>query len=405
MISSDIIAHLCNEVDSSRAELRKLLYSEYMLLVKDMASKYHFDTGLWESIMLTDFAKSQARTATKYGYHRPQLLSINDENSHIHISNLRHPIIERLIDMPYVTNDVGIGQTNENNWAQGILLFGINDTGKSSLIKAVALNVIMAQAGCYTAGQVVLRPYKRLITRLSGHDNIFSGESSGIIELTELRTILRNSDKNTLVLGDELCRGTEIPSSTGFTVAAIEHLIKVRASFLFATHMHHVVNIPAIKGIASNILRIAHLKVHYDEKSGLLLHNRKLAEGAGDTLYGLEVAKSLHFKSDFLDRVGEIRRYIIGQSDNILTTKTSRYNKEVYMEKCSRCSSTENLHTHHILPQKDANTQGLIEHVHKDIKGNLVVLCDKCHAKVHKDDMNMDKKESVGGAIIFSIEE
>ena len=67
LISSDIIAHLCTDVDNSRAELRKLLYSEYVLLVKDMSGKYQFDTGLWESIMLTDFAKSQARTATKYG--------------------------------------------------------------------------------------------------------------------------------------------------------------------------------------------------------------------------------------------------------------------------------------------------------------------------------------------------
>ncbi|MFN9955062.1 MAG: MutS-related protein, partial [bacterium] len=122
--------------------------------------------------------------------------------------NLRHPIIERLItNVEYIGNDISLNQN-------GILLYGINASGKSSLMKALGLAIIMVQSGMYVpATSFEFSPYHHIFTRICGNDDIYRGMSSFVVEMSELRNILQRADERSLVIGDEICCGTEAISA------------------------------------------------------------------------------------------------------------------------------------------------------------------------------------------------
>lgn len=271
----------------------------------------------------------------------------------------------------------------------------------SSLAKALGISVIMAQSGMYVAGRMTYKPFTKIITRLSGHDDLLKGQSSFIVEMSELRTILRNADADTLILGDELCRGTESIAGTSLMVATLETLIQRKCTFIFSTHMHHLPEMEIIKKMQeSRSILIAHLSATYDEKLGFLVYNRKLQEGSGSSSYGIDVCKSLAIDRDFIDRANEIRRTIENKGDKILNTKKSSYSRKIYIDRCAICGNTLNLHTHHIEEQHKADDKGYIKHYHKNIPFNLLVLCDKCHKWIHANGNNIVKKETLNGVYL-----
>jgi DNA mismatch repair protein MutS len=309
---------------------------------------------------------------------------------------VRHPIIERITTKEYIPNDVKL-------CGDGILLYGVNSTGKSSLTKSIGLAIIMAQAGMYVAGKLKFKPYNNIITRLSGNDDIFKGHSSFIIEVLELRTILRNANNNTLVLGDELCRGTESISGTSLTVATIQTLIERKTSFIFSTHMHHLAEMKEIQDI-SDKLQILHLSTRYDESLGELIYDRKLSEGPGSSIYGLEVCKSLSLPKDFIDKANSIRKHLNNIPSLILDTRRSRYNGLVYIDKCSICGSNIDLHTHHIKEQNNADSKGFINHYHKNSEFNLLILCKQCHIKLHTSNIHLEPSQTLNGVYLTMLE-
>jgi DNA mismatch repair protein MutS len=312
-----------------------------------------------------------------------------------------------LSDAEYKTNDISLGKS-----PRGRVLYGFNGIGKSVLTKAIGLNVILAQAGCFTPSQMTYKPYSKIVTRLSGEDNLFKGQSSFIVEMTELRTILRNKDGNTLVLGDELCRGTETMSGTGLTVATILSLLEANTSFIFSTHMHHLPSLNQIKAIPGDVLEICHLTASYDETSRTLVYDRVLKEGQGKSIYGLEVAKSLNIDKDFIDVANTVRREMSDMNKEFFSTKKSRYNSKVYMDSCSVCGETKAsysvsriasnpvLHTHHIKEQEHADAKGFIEHMPKNKKGNLLVVCSDCHTRIHKDKLMVTVSQTPTGDVV-----
>lgn len=274
-------------------------------------------------------------------------------------------------------------------------------THNSSLTKAVGLNIILAQAGLYTAGNITFKPYNKIITRLSGDDNLFQGESSFVIEMKELRTILRNSDEHTLVLGDELTRGTDSISGTCITVAAIESLIDLNSSFIFATHMHKIVDLPFIKNLPPSSLQISHLTLRYDDSSESLIYDRKLKDGSGDSIYGIEVAKSLSINKKFINRTLEIRKWLLNREKNshFLSLKKSRHNSKYYLDSCLICGTEkpDDLITHHKEEQCKSNENGFIRNFHKNIPGNLIQLCEKCHVQLHSNGWTIESENTSKG--------
>ena len=325
---------------------------------------------------LVDIYKSNARTASIYGYTMPV---INKKKcSYIDAKDIRHPIIERIqTDVDYVTNDITIGDTTN-----GVLLFGTNASGKSSLMKALGLNLIMAQAGMFVpCSRFEFSPYRYLFTRINNNDNLFKGHSSFAVEMNELRGILKRSAETSLVLGDELCSGTESVSALSIFAASVQFLVNKRSSFIFATHLHELCKLDIIKQLTDSI-KLYHLKVIYDKEKDILVYNRKLTEGSGNAIYGLEVCRSMDMDQEFLENANSIRKKIMGVGSSLVSGKKSSYNSELYVDRCKICDNTA-VDVHHIKFQCCADNNNMIGHIQKDTRSNLVQLCKKCHQDVH----------------------
>ena len=268
------------------------------------------------------------------------------------------------------------------NDTKGMLLFGTNASGKSSLMKAVGLNVILAQSGHFVPCRgMAFKPYYNLFTRINNNDNIFKGESSFAVEMSELRSILKRADKNSLVLGDELCAGTESISALSIFSAAVVKMQERGTSFIFATHLHELCNIPRVTSLDS--VKMFHLKVIFNAEKDMLVYDRKLTPTSGPAMYGLEVCRAMKMEPDFLLISEEIRKDLMGVKQNVLDNKQSKYNAKVYVHLCEVCGlDAEDVH--HIKFQCTADVNKMIDGaIQKDTKSNLVPLCKSCHNNVH----------------------
>lgn len=363
-----------------------------------------------------DFLVSGAIVANEYYYCRPQIPSQENIPSYFQAKGLRHAIIERLCnETEYIPNDVELGNVPDNNShlvknniedsqqksqekkfdKNGILLYGLNSSGKSSYMKAIGIALIMAQMGYYVpAEEFVYEPYMALYARITGNDNIFKGLSSFALEMTELDSILMRTEKmgpSTIVIGDEICRGTEDTSGISIVAAALITLSECGATFIFSSHLHELPNITEIKAL--NNLRFYHLRVEYDEENDCLLFDRKLTPGSGPKVYGLMVAKYLIKNPKFISRAETIKKRIMKEDKMDLPVKTSNYNRDLLVKSCAIChyypekDYYKELESHHIHFQKDCLADGRIRqkpHLSKNRLYNLVVLCRKCHTKVHR---------------------
>jgi DNA mismatch repair protein MutS len=344
------------------------------------------------TISQIDLITNNAFTSVKYHYVKPTIIS--DKESQIYAEEMRHPIIERIIDYEYVPHDVEL-----DNDTNGNLIYGCNAVGKSSYMKAIGLNLIMAQCGLYVAAtKFEYGIFDSLYTRISGNDNLFKGHSSFIVEMNELRTILKKANSKTLIIGDEICRGTEYLSANAIVASAIIKLIEMKSKFLFATHLHDLVKIEKIKNLDS--LRFFHLSV--EKKGDEIIFNRKLSEGTGEQIYGITIAKYILDDPIFINSAIELKNELLEKADQknkLVSDKKSLYNKDIYMDACSVCGGSEKLESHHINWQKDfkSGINGLINskkpHLLKDSQANLIVLCYKCHDELH------DSKISISGKV------
>jgi|APGre2960657373_1045057.scaffolds.fasta_scaffold00429_6 DNA mismatch repair protein MutS len=328
-----------------------------------------------------DVSLTNAKNASEFAYCRPILFQ--QDASHIKASRLRHPMIERFLsDVAYVPNDVLLGtdQSMPNGW----LLYGMNAAGKSSLMKAIGLAVVMAQAGMYVAAEAFeCTPFQQLFTRITSSDNIYRGLSTFVVEMTELRNILQRANDKSLVLGDELCAGTEALSGLAIVSAGLNELLKRSSTFVFATHLHDLIEIDIVKAaLEAGKVRACHLHVECEPESGSLVYDRSLREGIGHKTYGLEVCRGLGLPDSFLKQADITRRVLMNVEPLISASKGSRYNHLVASRTCGLCgkAATE---VHHIQHQNTADARGFHGHVHKNHGSNLVALCEACHLKQH----------------------
>jgi DNA mismatch repair protein MutS len=328
--------------------------------------------------------------ADMYGYVRPDYVEPADDSSAgFEVTALRHPIIERIrASTPYIPHSLAFGdfasKSSEAATApNGLLLYGVNAAGKSSLGKAVGLAILMAQIGCpVPATAMRLIPYTGLYTRILGNDNLWAGMSSFVVEMTEFRSILRSAATRMLVIGDELCAGTETASATAIVAAGIQTLVRRGAHFLFATHLHELSEIPEIANDPK--VRPYHLSVFPDLTTGALVYDRTLRTGCGSPMYGLEVCRGLDMDTEFLALATALRTRMFTADGK---AHASRYNPAVIVSRCTACGADAARHAlevHHIVPQAAADAEGYVAPgQHKNTKSNLAVLCENCHKKHH----------------------
>jgi DNA mismatch repair protein MutS len=208
-------------------------------------------------------------------------------------------------------------------------------------------------------------------------------------------------DENSLVLGDELCSGTEISSAISIFVAGITKLHQCKSSFIFATHLHEIVDYEEITGLKA--LAIKHMAVVYDKENDYLVYDRKLKDGAGNNMYGLEVCKSLSLPQDFLDTAYDIRMkyHTTNLHTNLLSLKTSSYNAKKIVSMCEKCDKNMGSEVHHLQFQSDADENGVITTpdtvFHKNNLANLLTLCESCHNEIHKKNTRLKKVKTTKG--------
>ena len=203
-----------------------------------------------------------------------------------------------------------------------------------------------------------------------------------------------------MILGDELCSGTETTSALCIITAGLNTLCKRGSTFIFTSHLHELTKLEEVKAMTN--LNVYHLKIDYDKEKDILIYDRKLEEGSGPSIYGLKVCEAMGLTKEFISYAKGVQNNF--EKNNVLTTKKSQYNKEIFMDECKMCfKKCNDLETHHIKDQQFADKNNMIDGHHKNVKHNLVPLCKVCHQRVTNGEVVMDgwKKTNQGKILIW----
>ncbi len=236
--------------------------------------------------------------ADKYNYCRPEI----NEGHSIDISNGRHPVIEQSLEIgeKYISNNIHLDQETQ----QIMMITGPNMSGKSALIRQTALIVIMAQMGCFVPAQnAKIGLVDKVFTRVGASDNISSGESTFMVEMNETASILNNISPRSLILLDEIGRGTSTYDGISIAWAIAEYLHenkKAKCKTLFATHYHE------LNEMTHKFNRIKNFNVSVKEVGKKILFIRKLVEGGSEHSFGIHVAKMAGMPAQVVKRSEQI---------------------------------------------------------------------------------------------------
>lgn len=402
-IVDDQIIAVCKSISSTKISMKDLITLIYNRFIDNFGlNNQQMIDKIINFITLIDVIYTKALIAHKYNYCKPEI--VESSKSFVDAKGLRHCLIEQFQSNElYVKNDICLGA----NDSDGILLYGTNAVGKTTLIRALGISIILAQSGLFVpCSSFIFKPYRHIFTRIIGNDNIFKGLSTFEVEMSELRTILRLMDENSLILGDELCSGTETVSAISIFVAGIQQLYKSKSSFIFATHLHEIVEYEEITSLQT--VHLKHMEVKYNKETDSLVYDRKLKNGPGNNMYGLEVCKSLNLPYEFLEAANDIRLKYNPDGKSILTLKQSRYNANKIVSICEKCGKNAGTEVHHLQHQADSNESGIIESdtsiFHKNNLANLMTLCESCHNEIHKKGTKQKKVKTTKGVKVIDIE-
>ena len=391
-IMGSCMTELYNKYIQRQDNLSEVLKNVYANFIRSLIEYDNEIQNLVSYVSHLDMLITKAFISKKYNYCKPHI-DKKATKSFFQAKDIRHPIIESLLMLNgnevYVPNDIELGvKTN------GMVIFGTNGVGKSSINRSVGISIIMAQSGMYVpCSEFIYKPYTSIYTRILGNDNIFKGLSTFAVEMCELATILNKCDKNSLILGDEVCSGTETSSAVSIFAQTLIDLQKIKATHVFATHFHEITKMSEIKKLKK--LDIKHMSVQCDN-NGVLHYTRKLEDGSGAKMYGLEVCKSFHFEESFLEKAHALRRKYDKKSTSKLKLKKSRYNAKKLKGNCEFCNE-EGVDIHHLEPQEKADVNNYIRNFHKNHTANLVNVCKKCHKKFTKENIIHRKTKTTEG--------
>lgn len=256
-----------------------------------------------------------AQLAIEYKYVCPKM----DESFVIDIKNGRHPVIERKLpaNVPYIANDIYL----DNSTQQIIMITGPNMSGKSAILRQTALIVLLAQMGCYVpADGATIGIVDKIFTRVGASDNISQGESTFMVEMNESALILNNISERSLVLLDEIGRGTSTYDGISIAWAIAEYLHEhpTRAKTLFATHYHE------LNEMTETFSRIKNYNVSVKEVKNSVLFLRKLVKGGSEHSFGIQVAK-----------MAGMPQYVIEIANNVLKRLEKTHKNESTKEALS----------------------------------------------------------------------
>ncbi|MDD2469756.1 MAG: DNA mismatch repair protein MutS [Bacilli bacterium] len=274
----------------------KIIELEYniFMTIRDEVKKYIHDIqNIAKTISDIDVLVSFAVATEKNNYIRP---TITDDRN-VYIKDSRHPVVEKVMNDEFVPNDIIMDVKTDI-----LLITGPNMAGKSTYMRQFAMIVIMAQIGCFVPCKEAALPiFDKIFTRIGASDDLVSGESTFMVEMIEANNALSNATANSLVLFDELGRGTATYDGMSLAQAIIEYIHNnVKCKTLFSTHYHELVD---LENTLSNLKNI-HVTAH--EENGNITFLHKIKEGSIDKSYGIHVAKLAKLPSSLIKRAHEI---------------------------------------------------------------------------------------------------
>jgi len=293
--------------------LEARLFTDLVISLMDRIPAIQLNASL---IGRLDCLLSFATIAHKNNYVRPHIL----EDKTLDIKNGRHPVIEKQLPVgeEYIANDVYL----DNEKQQVIIITGPNMSGKSALLRQTALIVLMAQMGSFVpAKHANIGLVDKIFTRVGASDNISSGESTFMVEMNETASILNNLSDRSLILLDEIGRGTSTYDGISIAWAIAEYIHEhpsAKAKTLFATHYHE------LNEMAASMQRIKNFNVSVKEVGNKVLFMRKLVPGGSEHSFGIHVAKMAGMPKKVLDRANQILAQLEGERDKTGTGSAER---------------------------------------------------------------------------------
>jgi DNA mismatch repair protein MutS len=252
---------------------------------------------------------SLADVAVQNDYVRPTV----DDGLVIDIEDGRHPVVEQTLPTgePFIPNDVHVDPDDE----QVLIITGPNMAGKSVALRQVGLIVLLAQVGSFVpAAAAHIGVVDRIFTRVGASDNLAAGESTFLVEMNEAANILNNATSRSLILFDEVGRGTSTFDGLSIAWAIVEYLHErpeVAARTLFATHYHE------LNAMADRYERVRNYRISVQEHEGKIIFLRKLVRGGADHSYGIEVAKMAGLPEPVILRAREVLQHLESQQLNV----------------------------------------------------------------------------------------
>ena len=289
--------------------LEQQLFNELVNAVSEYIPAIQLDSNL---IARLDCLSAFTRVAIENHYNRPVL----DDSLDIDIVEGRHPVIERQLPLGerYVSNSIHLG----NDSQQIIMITGPNMAGKSALLRQTALITLMAQIGSFVpAESAKIGVVDKIFTRVGASDNISLGESTFMVEMTEAASILNNISPRSLILFDELGRGTSTYDGISIAWSIVEYIHenpKAHAKTLFATHYHE------LNEMENTYKRIANYNVSVKEINGKVVFVRKLVKGGSEHSFGIHVAKIAGMPPSIVKRANEVLKQLEANHRSDATT-------------------------------------------------------------------------------------
>ncbi len=257
-----------------------------------------------ERVATLDVLCTLAEVAHHNNYCRPELLE-KDAPVCIQIEHGRHPLLEKLSSEPFIPNDVHLQADQQ----QIILITGPNMAGKSTVMRQTALIQLMAQAGSFVpAKHVRISLIEQIFTRIGADDNLVRGQSTFMMEMTETANILNNANPNSLIILDEIGRGTSTYDGISIAWAVAEYLHQAGPLTLFATHYHELTALEDILPRFANHSMLVH------EQKNQLLFARKLIPGPSDRSHGIQVAKLAGLPHNVIQRASQVVKQLVAKS-------------------------------------------------------------------------------------------
>ncbi len=282
------------KVITAKSKIEALEYELFKQLTSEI--KEHIDSlyKLANRIASLDIVSNFAHIATKNSYVKPEM----DEEDILEIKGGRHPIVENLIPSgTYVKNDIILDDKNNL-----IILTGPNMSGKSTYMKQVALNIIMAHIGSYVAADYAKIPIvDKIFTRVGASDDLLTGQSTFMLEMTEVASILNSATKKSFVVLDEIGRGTSTYDGISIATAITEYIHNIiGAKTIFATHYHELTE------LEKELERAINFRVEVKEDGKNVVFLREIVKGGADKSYGIEVARLSGVPKEVLNRSRKI---------------------------------------------------------------------------------------------------